>query len=159
MKKFGLFLIALIILFVSCETYEEQNVRLTYEVKEIKSADLVDKDTAGLVGVVTGGLPGLIIAGVATDTLDKLQITDDIVKTEKYVLYIRAIGDTENPIVLGNYGARLECEGPKKTWEVGDYVETEQYVSVKKNAKGEYKISQFSNAKTPYFKTVKTKYK
>lgn len=30
MKKLGLFLIALIILFVSCETYEEQNVRLTY---------------------------------------------------------------------------------------------------------------------------------
>lgn len=80
MKKLGLFLIALIILFVSCETYEEQNVRLTYEVKEIKSADLVDKDTAGLVGVVTGGLPGLIIADVATDTLGKLQITNDILK-------------------------------------------------------------------------------
>ena len=157
MKKLGLFLIALIILFVSCETYEEQNVRLTYEVKEIKSADLVDKDTAGLVGVVTGGLPGLIIADFATDTLGKLQITDDIVKTEKYVLYIRAIGDTENPIVLGNYGARLECEGPKKTWLVGSFVETEQPVRVKKNKNGEYKISQFNNAKTIHF--IKTKYK
>ena len=156
MKKLGLFLIALIILFVSCETYEEQNVRLTYEVKEIKSADLVGKDTAGLVGIVTGGLPGLIIADVATDTLGKLQITDDIVKTEKYVLYIRAIGDTENPTVLG-YGARLECEGPKKTWLVGDFVETEQPVRVKKNKNGEYKLSQFNNAKTIHF--IKTKYK
>ena len=157
MKKLGLFLIALIILFVSCETYEEQNVRLTYEVKEIKSADLVDKDTAGLVGVVTGGLPGLIIADFATDTLGKLQITDDIIKNEKYVLYIRAIGDTENPIVLG-YGARLECEGPKKTWLVGGFVETEQPVRVKKNKNGEYKISQFNNENTTYFH-IKTKYK
>lgn len=156
MKKLGLFLIALIILFVSCETYEKENVRLTYEVKEIKSADLVDKNTAGLVGIVTGGLPGLVIADVATDTLGKLQITDDIVKTEKYVLYIRAIGDTEKPIVLG-YGLRLECEGPKKTWLVGDFVETEQPVRVKKNKNGEYKISQFNNAKTTHF--IKTKYK
>ena len=153
MKKLGLFLIALIILFVSCETYEKENVRLTYEVKEIKSADLVDKDTAGLVGLVTGGIGGLVIA----DTLGKLQITDDIVKTEKYVLYIRAIGDTENPIVLGNYGARLECEGPKKTWLVGMSVETEQPVRVKKNSKGEYKISQFNSANTTHF--IKTKYK
>lgn len=157
MKKLGVFLIALIILFVSCETYEEQNVRLTYEVKEIKSADLVDKDTAGLVGVVTGGLPGLIIADFATDTLGKLQITDDIIKTEKYVLCIRAIGDTENPTVLG-YGARLECEGPKKTWLVGSFVETEQPVRVKKNKNGEYKISQFNSANTTYFH-IKTKYK
>lgn len=149
MKKLGLFLIALIILFVSCETYEKENLRLTYEVKEIKSADLVDKDTASLVG--------LVIADVATDTLGKLQITDDIVKTEKYVLYIRAIGDTENPIVLGNYGLRLECEGPKKTWLVGSFVETEQPVRVKKNSKGEYKISQFNNANTTHF--IKTKYK
>ena len=149
MKKLGLFLIALIILFVSCETYEKEHVRLTYEVKEIKSADLVDKDTASLVG--------LVIADVATDTLGKLQITDDIVKTEKYVLYIRAIGDTENPIVLGNYGLRLECEGPKKTWLVGMFVETEQPVRVKKNSKGEYKISQFNNANTTHF--IKTKYK
>ena len=157
MKKLGLFLIALIILFVSCETYEKENLRLTYEVKEIKSTDLVDKDTAGLVGLVTGGIGGLVIADVATDTLGKLQITDDIVKTEKYVLYIRAIGDTENPIVLGNYGARLECEGPKKTWLVGKFVETEQPVRVKKNSKGEYKISQFNNANTTHF--IKTKYK
>ena len=157
MKKLGLFLIALIILFVSCETYEKENVRLTYEVKEIKSADLVDKDTAGLVGLVTGGIGGLVIADVATDTLGKLQITDDIVKTEKYVLYIRAIGDTENPIVLGNYGARLECEGPKKTRLVGMFVETEQPVRVKKNSKGEYKISQFNSANTTHF--IKTKYK
>lgn len=157
MKKLGLFLIALIILFVSCETYEKENLRLTYEVKEIKSADLVDKDTAGLVGLVTGGIGGLVIADVATDTLGKLQITDDIVKTEKYVLYIRAIGDTENPIVLGNYGLRLECEGPKKTWLVGMLVETEQPVRVKKNSKGEYKISQFNNANTTHF--IKTKYK
>lgn len=134
MKKLGLFLIALIILFVSCETYEEQNVRL-----------------------VTGGLPGLIIADVATDTLGKLQITNDIIKNEKYVLYIRAIGNTENPIVLGNYGARLECEGPKKTWLVGSFVETEQPVRVKKNSKGEYKISQFNSANTTHF--IKTKYK
>lgn len=158
MKKIGLFLIALIILFVSCETYEKENVRLTYEVKEIKSADLVDKDTAGLVGLVTGGIGGLVIADVATDTLGKLQITDDIVKTEKYVLYIRAIGDTENPIVLGNYGLKLECEGPKKTWLVGSFVETEQPVRVKKNKNGEYKISQFDSAKTTYFH-IKTKYK
>lgn len=158
MKKLGLFLIALIILFVSCETYEKENVRLTYEVKEIKSADLVDKDTAGLVGMVTGGIGGLVIADVVTDTLGKLKITDDIVKTEKYVLYIRAIGDTESPIVLGNYGARLECEGPKKTWLVGSFVETERPVRVKKNSKGEYKISQFNSANTTYFH-IKTKYK
>jgi hypothetical protein len=149
---------ALIMLFVSCETYEEQNARLTYEVKEVVSADLVDKNTASLVGVVTGGLGGLIVANVATDTLDKLQVTDNIVKTEKYVLAIRAIGDTENPIVLGTYGITLECEGVKKTWQVGDLVETEQAVRVKKNNKGEYKVSQFNSAKTTYFH-IKTKYK
>lgn len=158
MKRFSFLVVALVMLFVSCETYEEQNARLTYEVKEIVSADLVDKNTAGLVGVVTGGLVGLVVADVATDTLDKLQITDDIVKTEKYVLAIRAIGDTENPIVLGTYGITLECEGVKKTWQVGDLVETEQAVRVKKNNKGEYKISQFSSAKTTYFH-IKTKYK
>lgn len=158
MKRFSFLVMALIMLFVSCETYEEQNARLTYEVKEVVSADLVDKNTASLVGVVTGGLGGLIVANVATDTLDKLQITDDIVKTEKYVLAIRAIGDTENPIVLGTYGITLECEGVKKTWQIGDLVETEQAVRVKKNNKGEYKISQFSSAKTTYFH-IKTKYK
>lgn len=158
MKRFSFLVMALIMLFVSCETYEEQNARLTYEVKEVVSADLVDKNTAGLVGLVTGGIGGLIVADVATDTLDKLQITDDIVKTEKYVLAIRAIGDTENPIVLGTYGITLECEGVKKTWQVGDLVETEQAVRVKKNDKGEYKISQFSSAKTTYFH-IKTKYK
>lgn len=151
MKKLELLLIALIMLFVSCETYEEQNVRLTYEVKEIVSADLVDKDTADLIGFATGGVLGLIVADVATDTLDKLQITDDIVKTEKYVLVIRAIGDTESPIILGTYGATLECEGVKKTWQVGDLVETEQTVRVKKNNKNEYKISQFSSKNTTYF--------
>lgn len=158
MKRFSFLVMALVMLFVSCETYEEQNARLTYEVKEIVSADLVDKNTAGLVGVVTGGLVGLVVADVATDTLDKLQITDDIVKTEKYVLAIRAIGDTENPIVLGTYGITLECEGVKKTWQIGDLVETEQAVRVKKNNKNEYKISQFSSAKTTYFH-IKTKYK
>lgn len=158
MKRFSLLVMALIMLFVSCETYEEQNARLTYEVKEVVSADLVDKNTAGLVGLVTGGIGGLIVADVATDTLDKLQITDDIVKTEKYVLAIRAIGDKENPIVLGTYGITLECEGVKKTWQIGDLVETEQAVRVKKNDKGEYKISQFSSAKTTYFH-IKTKYK
>ena len=158
MKRFSFLVMALVMLFVSCETYEEQNARLTYEVKEIVSADLVDKNTAGLVGVVTGGLVGLVVADVATDTLDKLQITDDIVKTEKYVLAIRAIGDTENPIVLGTYGITLECEGVKKTWQVGDLVETEQAVRVKKNNKNEYKISQFNSAKTTYFH-IKTKYK
>lgn len=151
MKRFSFLIMAFIMLFVSCETYEEQNVRLTYEVKEIKSADLVDKDTAGLVGIVTGGLVGLVVADVATDTLDKLQITDDIVKTEKYVLSIRAIGDIENPIVLGTYGVTIECEGVKKTWQVGDLVETEHAVRVKKNNKNEYKISQFSSANTTYF--------
>lgn len=158
MKRFSFLVMALIMLFVSCETYEEQNARLTYEVKEVVSADLVDKNTAGLVGLVTGGIGGLIVADVATDTLDKLQVTDNIVKTEKYVLAIRAIGDTENPIVLGTYGVTLECEGVKKTWQVGDLVETEQAVRVKKNNKGEYKISQFSSAKTTYFH-IKTKYK
>lgn len=158
MKRFSFLVMALIMLFVSCETYEEQNARLTYEVKEIVSADLVDKNTAGLVGLVTGGIGGLIVADVATDTLDKLQVTDSIVKTEKYVLAIRAIGDTENPIVLGTYGITLECEGVKKTWQVGDLVETEQAVRVKKNDKGEYKVSQFSSAKTTYFH-IKTKYK
>lgn len=158
MKRFSFLVMALIMLFVSCETYEEQNARLTYEVKEVVSADLVDKNTAGLVGLVTGGIGGLIVADVATDTLDKLQVTDSIVKTEKYVLAIRAIGDTENPIVLGTYGITLECEGVKKTWQVGDLVETEQAVRVKKNNKGEYKISQFSSAKTTYFH-IKTKYK
>lgn len=158
MKRFSFLVVALIMLFVSCETYEEQNVKLTYEVKSIESASIVDKDSANLVGLFTGGIVGLVVADVATDTLDKID-TDKYIKTEKYVLSIRAIGDNENPIVLGQYGARIECEGVKKTWEVGDYVETEQYVSVKKNAKGEYKISQFSNAKTSYFKTVKTKYK
>ena len=123
MKRFSFLVMALIMLFVSCETYEEQNARLTYEVKEVVSADLVDKNTASLVGVVTGGLGGLIVANVATDTLDKLQVTDNIVKTEKYVLAIRAIGDTENPIVLGTYGITLECEGVKKTWQVGDLVQ------------------------------------
>jgi hypothetical protein len=155
MKRFSFLIIAFIMLFVSCETYEEQNVRLTYEVKEIKSADLVDKDTAGLVGIVTGGLVGLVVADVATDTLDKLQITDSIVKTEKYVLVIRAIGNTKNPIVLGTYGVTLECEGDKKTWQVGDLVETEQTVRVKKNNKNEYKIGQFSSANTTYFR-IKT---
>lgn len=158
MKRFSFLVMALIMLFVSCETYEEQNARLTYEVKEVVSADLVDKNTAGLVGLVTGGIGGLIVADVATDTLDKLQVTDNIVKTEKYVLAIRAIGDTENPIVLGTYGITLECEGVKKTWQVGDLVETEQAVRVKKNDKGEYKVSQFSSAKTTYFH-IKTKYK
>ena len=158
MKRFSFLVVALIMLFVSCETYEEQNAKLTYEVKSIESASIVDKDSANLVGLFTGGIVGLVVADVATDTLDKID-TDKYIKTEKYVLSIRAIGDNENPIVLGQYGARIECEGVKKTWEVGDYVETEQYVSVKKNAKGEYKISQFSNAKTSYFKTVKTKYK
>lgn len=158
MKKLGLLLMALLTLFVSCETYEEQNARLTYEVKEVVSADLVDKNMAGLVGVVTGGIGGLIVANVATDTLDKLQVTDNILKTEKYVLAIRAIGDTENPIVLDTYGQTLECEGVKKTWKIGDLVETEQAVRVKKNNKGEYKISQFSSAKTTYFH-IKTKYK
>ena len=158
MKRFSFLVMAFIMLFVSCETYEEQNARLTYEVKEVVSADLVDKNTASLVGVVTGGLGGLIVANVATDTLDKLQITDDIVKTEKYVLAIRAIGDTENPIVLGTYGITLECEGVKKTWQIGDLVETEQAVRVKKNDKGEYKVSQFNSAKTTYFH-IKTKYK
>lgn len=158
MKKFSFLVMALIMLFVSCETYEEQNARLTYEVKEVVSADLVDKNTAGLVGLVTGGIGGLIVADVATDTLDKLQVTDSIVKTEKYVLAIRAIGDTENPIVLGTYGITLECEGVKKTWQVGDLVETEQAVRVKKNNRGEYKISQFNSAKTTYFH-IKTKYK
>jgi hypothetical protein len=158
MKRFSFLVMALIMLFVSCETYEEQNARLTYEVKEVVSADLVDKNTASLVGVVTGGLGGLIVANVATDTLDKLQVTDNIVKTEKYVLAIRAIGDTENPIVLGTYGITLECEGVKKTWQVGDLVETEQAVRVKKNNKGEYKVSQFNSAKTTYFH-IKTKYK
>lgn len=158
MKRLSFLVMALVMLFVSCETYEEQNARLTYEVKEVVSADLVDKNTAGLVGLVTGGLGGLIIADVATDTLDKLQVTDDIVKTEKYVLAIRAIGDTENPIVLGTYGVTLECEGVKKTWKVGDLVETEQAVRVKKNDKGEYKVSQFNSAKTTYFH-IKTKYK
>jgi hypothetical protein len=158
MKRFSFLVMALIMLFVSCETYEEQNARLTYEVKEVVSADLVDKNTASLVGVVTGGLGGLIVANVATDTLDKLQVTDNIVKTEKYVLAIRAIGDTENPIVLGTYGITLECEGVKKTWQVGDLVETEQAVHVKKNNKGEYKVSQFNSAKTTYFH-IKTKYK
>lgn len=158
MKRFSFLVMALIMLFVSCETYEEQNARLTYEVKEVVSADLVDKNTASLVGVVTGGLGGLIVANVATDTLDKLQVTDNIVKTEKYVLAIRAIGDTENPIVLGTYGITLECEGVKKTWQVGDLVETEQAVRVKKNDKGEYKVSQFNSAKTTYFH-IKTKYK
>jgi len=158
MKRFSFLVMALIMLFVSCETYEEQNARLTYEVKEVVSTDLVDKNTAGLVGLVTGGLGGLIVADVATDTLDKLQVTDNIVKTEKYVLAIRAIGDTENPIVLGTYGITLECEGVKKTWQVGDLVETEQAVRVKKNNKGEYKVSQFNSAKTTYFH-IKTKYK
>ena len=158
MKRFSFLVMALIMLFVSCETYEEQNARLTYEVKEVVSADLVDKNTAGLVGLVTGGIGGLIVADVATDTLDKLQVTDNIVKTEKYVLAIRAIGDTENPIVLGTYGITLECEGVKKTWQVGDLVETEQAVRVKKNDKGEYKVSQFNSAKTTYFH-IKTKYK
>ena len=158
MKRFSFLVMALIMLFVSCETYEEQNARLTYEVKEVVSADLVDKNTAGLVGLVTGGIGGLIVADVATDTLDKLQVTDSIVKTEKYVLAIRAIGDTENPIVLGTYGITLECEGVKKTWQVGDLVETEQAVRVKKNDKGEYKVSQFNSAKTTYFH-IKTKYK
>lgn len=158
MKRFSFLIMVLIMLFVSCETYEEQNVKLTYEVKSIESASIVDKDSANLVGLFTGGIVGLVVADVATDTLDKID-TDKYIKTEKYVLSIRAVGDNENPIVLGQYGARIECEGVKKTWEVGDYVETEQYVSVKKNAKGEYKISQFSNAKTSYFKTVKTKYK
>ena len=158
MKRFSFLVMALIMLFVSCETYEEQNARLTYEVKEVVSADLVDKNTAGLVGLVTGGIGGLIVADVATDTLDKLQVTDNIVKTEKYVLAIRAIGDTENPIVLGTYGITLECEGVKKTWQVGDLVETEQAVRVKKNNKGEYKVSQFNSAKTTYFH-IKTKYK
>lgn len=158
MKRFSFLVMALIMLFVSCETYEEQNARLTYEVKEVVSADLVDKNTAGLVGLVTGGIGGLIVADVATDTLDKLQVTDNIVKTEKYVLAIRAIGDTENPIVLGTYGVTLECEGVKKTWQVGDLVETEQAVRVKKNDKGEYKVSQFNSAKTTYFH-IKTKYK
>ena len=158
MKRFSFLVMALIMLFVSCETYEEQNARLTYEVKEVVSADLVDKNTASLVGVVTGGLGGLIVANVATDTLDKLQVTDNIVKTEKYVLAIRAIGDTENPIVLGTYGITLECGGVKKTWQVGDLVETEQAVRVKKNDKGEYKVSQFNSAKTTYFH-IKTKYK
>lgn len=158
MKRFSFLVMALIMLFVSCETYEEQNARLTYEVKEVVSADLVDKTTASFVGVVTGGLGGLIVANVATDTLDKLQVTDNIVKTEKYVLAIRAIGDTENPIVLGTYGITLECEGVKKTWQVGDLVETEQAVRVKKNDKGEYKVSQFNSAKTTYFH-IKTKYK
>lgn len=158
MKRFSFLVVALIMLFVSCETYEEQNVKLTYEVKSIESASIVDKDSANLVGLFTGGIVGLVVADVATDTLDKID-TDKYIKTEKYVLSIRAIGDNENPIVLGQYGARIECEGVKKTWEVGDYVETEQYVSVKKNTKGEYKISQFSNAKASYFKTVKTKYK
>ena len=158
MRRFSFLVMALIMLFVSCETYEEQNARLTYEVKEVVSADLVDKNTASLVGVVTGGLGGLIVANVATDTLDKLQVTDNIVKTEKYVLAIRAIGDTENPIVLGTYGITLECEGVKKTWQVGDLVETEQAVRVKKNNKGEYKVSQFNSAKTTYFH-IKTKYK
>jgi hypothetical protein len=158
MKRFSFLVVALIMLFVSCETYEEQNVKLTYEVKSIESASIVDKDSANLVGLFTGGIVGLVVADVATDTLDKID-TDKYIKTEKYVLSIRAIGDNENPIVLGQYGARIECEGVKKTWEVGDYVETEQYVSVKKNTKGEYKISQFNNAKTSYFKTVKTKYK
>jgi hypothetical protein len=158
MKRFSFLVMALIMLFVSCETYEEQNVKLTYEVKSIESASIVDKDSANLVGLFTGGIVGLVVADVATDTLDKID-TDKYIKTEKYVLSIRAIGDNENPIVLGQYGARIECEGVKKTWEVGDYVETEQYVSVKKNTKGEYKISQFNNAKTSYFKTVKTKYK
>lgn len=155
MKKLGLLLLAFIMLFVSCETYEEQNVRLTYEVKEIKSADLVDKNTADLIGFATGGVLGLIVADATTDTLDKLQITDSIVKTEKYVLIIRAIGDTENPIVLGTYGVTLECEGDKKTWQVGDLVETEQTVRVKKNNKNEYKIGQFSSANTTYFR-IKT---
>lgn len=158
MKRFSFLVMALIMLFVSCETYEEQNARLTYEVKEVVSADLVDKNTAGLVGLVTGGIGGLIVADVATDTLDKLQVTDNIVKTEKYVLAIRAIGDTENPIVLGTYGITLECEGVKKTWQVGDLVETEQAARVKKNDKGEYKVSQFNSAKTTYFH-IKTKYK
>ena len=158
MKRFSFLVMALIMLFVSCETYEEQNAKLTYEVKEVVSADLVDKNTAGLVGLVTGGIGGLIVADVATDTLDKLQVTDNIVKTEKYVLAIRAIGDTENPIVLGTYGITLECEGVKKTWQVGDLVETEQAVRVKKNDKGEYKVSQFNSAKTTYFH-IKTKYK
>lgn len=158
MKRFSFLVMALIMLFVSCETYEEQNARLTYEVKEVVSADLIDKDTAGWVGLVTGGIGGLIVADVATDTLDKLQVTDNIVKTEKYVLAIRAIGDTENPIVLGTYGITLECEGVKKTWQVGDLVETEQAVRVKKNDKGEYKVSQFNSAKTTYFH-IKTKYK
>lgn len=158
MKRFSFLVMVLIMLFVSCEHWETQNAKLIYEVKSIESASIVDKDSASLVGLFTGGIVGLVVADVATDTLDKID-TDKYIKTEKYVLSIRAVGDNENPIVLGQYGARIECEGVKKTWEVGDYVETEQYVSVKKNAKGEYKISQFSNAKTSYFKTVKTKYK
>lgn len=158
MKKIILIISAIVAMLTSCEQWETQNAKLTYEVKSIESASIVDKDSANLVGLFTGGIVGLVVADVATDTLDKID-TDKYIKTEKYVLSIRAVGDNENPIVLGQYGARIECEGVKKTWEVGDYVETEQYVSVKKNAKGEYKISQFSNAKTPYFKTVKTKYK
>lgn len=58
---------------------------------------------------------------------------------------------SENPIILGTYGATLECEGVKKTWQVGDLVETEQTVRVKKNNKNEYKISQFSSKNTTYF--------
>ena len=158
MKKIFLLLALIAIAFTSCENWETKNAKLTYEVKSVENASLINKDDASLVGLFTGGIVGLVVADVATDTLDKFD-TSNLVKTEKYILSIRAIGDEENPIVLGNYGARLECEGVKKTWKVGDIVETELSVTVKKNKNGEYKIGSFNNKYTSYFKTIRTKYK
>lgn len=152
MKKIGILLIVLLMFsLVSCNNYEVQNARLTYEVKEIKSAGLVDKEMVGLIGYMTGGIGGLIVADVATDTLGKLQATDNLVKTETYVLVLRAIGNTQNPIVPGGFATMIEVEGNKGTWNVGDLVETEQFIKVKKNDKGEYRITPFSNAETSYF--------
>lgn len=152
MKKIGILLIVLLMFsLVSCKNYEVQNARLTYEVKEIKSADLVNKDMVGLIGFVTGGVGGLIVADVATDTLGKLQVTDNLVKTETYVLVLRAIGDTQNPIVPDGFATMIEVEGNKGTWNMGDLVETEQFIKVKKNDNGEYRITPFSNAETSYF--------
>lgn len=152
MKKIGILLITVLMFsLVSCKNYEVQNTRLTYEVKEIKSAGLVDKEMVGLIGYVTGGVGGLIVADVATDTLGKLQVTDNLVKTETYVLVLRAIGNTQNPIVPGGFATMIEVEGNKGTWNVGDLVETEQFIKVKKNDKGEYRITPFSNAETSYF--------
>ena len=152
MKKIGILLIVLLMFsLVSCKNYDVQNARLTYEVKEIKSAGLVDKEMVGLIGYMTGGIGGLIVADVATDTLGKLQATDNLVKTETYVLVLRAIGNTQNPIVPGGFATMIEVEGIKGTWNVGDLVETEQFIKVKKNDKDEYRITPFINAETSYF--------